>query len=124
MKKLDLNKAADEFEVINADTRLFYNVDTGEFDFYGDHLDMDDADAEKFEEDAWIAAPSQWDIDEYSIMADFAKSVSNAHKSELLSVALEGRGAFRRFKDTLRRVGLEDSWFDFKHKQSHSYCRE
>ena len=31
MNKLDLNKAADEFEMINDEHQLFYNIETGEF---------------------------------------------------------------------------------------------
>ena len=29
MKKLDLNKVAEEFEMISSDTHLFYNTQTG-----------------------------------------------------------------------------------------------
>jgi len=64
--------------------------------------------------DDYIELPSQYDIHEYSIMEDFAASVSNDHKREMLEVALEGRGAFRRFKDTLIRTGLEEKWYGFR----------
>ena len=103
MIKLDLDKAADEFEMIDSETRLFYNTETGDFDFYSDFMDPGDADTEKFEEDCWISAPSQYEIDEYDIMARFASTVTDPRSNELLSVALEGKGAFRRFKDTLPR---------------------
>ena len=48
-------------------------------------------------------------------MVKFAETVRNEHKRELLLVALSGKGAFRRFKDTLMRTGLEDKWYVFKH---------
>ena len=117
MKKLDLNEAAGEFEIISDEHQLFYNTITGEFDLYIDpiYTGMED-DAEKFEEDCWIAAPRQRDLNEYDIMADFADTVTDPRKNELLSVALEGRGAFRRFKDTLHRVGLTDEWYAFKRR--------
>jgi len=35
---------------------------------------------------------------------------------ELLCVALEGAGAFRRFKNTLHRVDLTEKWYAFRHK--------
>jgi aminoglycoside 6'-N-acetyltransferase I len=61
-------------------------------------------------------------------MEDFADTVSDLRKNELLYVALEGRGAFRRFKDTLHRVGLSDEWYTFKHKAyvgiAREWCRE
>ena len=50
------------------------------------------------------------DIDEYGMMADFA---DRHHPSELHS-AISGRGAFRRFKDAVRRMGLEQEWYQFR----------
>jgi len=123
-KKLDLGAAAEEFEMISSDTHLFYNVRTGEFDFYNDFMDLEDDDAEKFEYDDWVSAPHQQDIGEYDIMVDFAETVSDPRKNELLSVSLEGRGAFRRFKDTLHRVGLIDEWYTFKHEAYIEIARE
>ena len=90
---------------------------TGEFDFYSDFimtLEESSAKAEEFEDDAWIATPRQQEIGEYDMMSDFVDSVTDPRKNEMLSIALDGKGAFRRFKDTLSRVGLEDEWYAFK----------
>jgi hypothetical protein len=125
MKKLDLNMAAGEFDAISDEHQLFYNTETGAFDFYMDSIytGIDD-DAERFDDDCWVATPSQRDIGEYDIMVDFAETVTEPRTNELLCVALEGRGAFRRFKDTLHRVGLVDEWYDFKHKAYVEIARE
>ena len=109
IKKLDLNAVAEEFEMIDLETRLFFNKETGEFDFYNDY--MDSVDTEKFEDGAWIATLNQCDIAEYDMMVEFADTVTDTHKNDLLTVALEGKGAFRRFKDTLHRVDLADAQF-------------
>ena len=121
---LDLNKVAGEFDIISSETRLFYNTETGEFDWYNDYMDMEDDGSEKFNDDAWIAAPNQRDLNEYSIMEDFIYTVSDSHKKELLSVAIEGRGAFRRFKDTLYRVDLVNEWYSYKHDAFIELARE
>ena len=125
MKKLDLSAAAEEFEMISNEDKLFYNKETGEFDYYIDSMytGIED-DAEKFYDDVWIAAPSQQDINEYKIMTDFADAVTDPRANDLLSVALEGKGAFRRFKDTLQRVGLTDDWYAFKHDAYIDIARE
>jgi hypothetical protein len=47
-------------------------------------------------------------------MTDFAYNVTDPRANELLCIALEGKGAFRRFKDTLHRVDLADEWYAFK----------
>ena len=116
MKELNLDLAAGEFDMIDAQTHLFYNIETGEFDFYNDYMTIEEADTEKFEDSAWIAAPQQQDIGEYDIMVDFAETVTDPNKNDMLSIALEGSGAFRRFKDTLLRVGMENEWYAFKRK--------
>jgi|LSQX01.3.fsa_nt_gb aminoglycoside 6'-N-acetyltransferase I len=111
---LNLNKVAEEFEMISYETHLYFNKKTGEFEYHSDFMDSDTVDAEMFEEDFRIAAPTPNDIDEYNIMVRFTKTVTEPRINELLCVALEGRGAFRRFKDTLHRVGLVDEWLAFK----------
>jgi len=113
MKKpeLDLNAVAEQ--ICGAGIYSFYNKKTGEFDFY---TDEDRTGSRKFKDKVWVAIPSQQDFDGYRIMVDFVYTVSDPHKNELLCVALEGAGAFRRFKDTLYRVDLTDEWYAFKHK--------
>ena len=50
----------------------------------------------------------------YRDMADFVASVGDRRARERLSRALEGRGAFRRFKDALLDFPeLRQAWFDF-----------
>jgi len=117
LKELDLNAVAEEFDMISDGTYLFYNRKTGEFDFYTDLMEEEgEVDPAKFKGKAWVATPSQYDIHEYRIMANFAEIQTDSRKNELLCVALEGSGAFRRFKDTLHRVDLTEEWYAFKHK--------
>lgn len=52
---------------------------------------------------------------EYGWMADFADSAAELRLQELLRVALNGRGAFRRFKDVLGDYPEERTrWFAFR----------
>jgi Uncharacterised protein family (UPF0158) len=47
--------------------------------------------------------------------SDFIDTVSDERLRELLTVAIQGRGAFRRFTDVLaRRLGEQQRWFDFQ----------
>jgi Uncharacterised protein family (UPF0158) len=51
----------------------------------------------------------------YDDMQDFIDMVSVVHLKELLKVAIQGRGAFRRFKDVLaHHPGEQQRWFDFQ----------
>lgn len=67
----------------------------------------------------YVELPNQFDIHEYSIMEDFAESMTDNRKGASLYQALNGRGAFRRFKDKLYDLGLEESWFAYKYE---AYC--
>ncbi|OPX85413.1 MAG: hypothetical protein A4E52_01650 [Pelotomaculum sp. PtaB.Bin013] len=62
----------------------------------------------------YIELPDKWDIHEYSIIEAFCGSVSNDRISNALYSAIQGRGAFRRFKDAIRRYDIEDSWYKFR----------
>jgi hypothetical protein len=124
MIKLDLNKVASDFETISSDTHLFYNTKTGEFEFYGNFMDNENTDSEKYEDDEWIAAPRQSSDRDYDIMEAFVESVSDKLVSEFLGLTLQKRNPFRLFKDALLRVGLRDEWFAFRHKAFVKIARE
>lgn len=64
----------------------------------------------------YIALPSQFDIHEYKMLERFADSLDNESHSDQLHNALHGRGAFRCFKDTAYRLGIEKDWFAFRDK--------
>jgi hypothetical protein len=50
----------------------------------------------------------------YSDLQDFTGRVSDRRAADLLARAIEGRGAFRRFKDTLFEFPqLREAWFAF-----------
>jgi hypothetical protein len=61
-----------------------------------------------------VRLPTQWDIHEWEIMREFAESVEPERLSRDLLQALRGKGAFRYFKDTLRRYRREQSWYDYR----------
>ena len=67
------------------------------------------------EDPRWIRVPSVPTHEVYELMVEFAESVEDRHLGELLEVALDGPGAFRRFKDVLARYPDQlDRWYAFK----------
>ncbi len=68
--------------------------------------------------DRYIGVPTADSAQSYQDMVDFTETVSDPHLRELLEVALQGKGAFRRFKDVLLDYPLErDRWFEFKDRR-------
>jgi hypothetical protein len=62
----------------------------------------------------FIPLPSKFEIHEWSIMERFSQSLTDAAVSDELDAALHGRGAFRRFKDAVHRLGIADDWYRFR----------
>lgn len=79
-----------------------------------DDEDEDGGDDEDPRLEGMIALPSSYEIDEYSIMKNFANDLEAEAMSAELSRAIQGTGAFRRFKDTVRRLGIEERWYAYK----------
>jgi Uncharacterised protein family (UPF0158) len=64
--------------------------------------------------DRFQQLPTNFDVHEWAIMRDFSNSVALERVREDLLNAIHGVGAFRHFKDTLRRHRIESAWFTFR----------
>lgn len=66
----------------------------------------------------YINIPEKPTYESYNMMVDFAEEVEDELLREKLNIALDGKGAFRRFK---RVIGdypdYEKKWFTFKDKK-------
>ena len=89
-------------------------------DDYQQVSDMIDED----EDDRFIRLPTQREINEYGMMEEFVSNVRNDSQRAALEIAISGRGAFRRFKDTIIRLGLEKKWYAFRDKEYLRVARE
>lgn len=67
------------------------------------------ADWDRFEK-----LPTKFDIHEWDIMHEFAESVEPERLNDELQNAIHGAGAFRYFKDTLRRHRREKDWHAYR----------
>lgn len=56
---------------------------------------------------------ASFDIRDYDIMEDFVDTLSGSAHDRLAS-AIQGRGAFRRFKDVVINMGIDQEWYDFQ----------
>ena len=64
--------------------------------------------------DRFLELPDRFDIHEWSIMERFSRTQNIEQiRSELLN-AIHGAGAFRAFRSAIRRLGLEQSWYQFR----------
>jgi hypothetical protein len=71
--------------------------------------------SEELHAQGWVAIERTGSREGYQDMADFTAGVQHRRAAELLDRALNGRGAFRRFKNTLFEFPeVRDQWFRFR----------
>ncbi|MFW2335365.1 UPF0158 family protein [Ilumatobacter sp.] len=116
MATVDLTAVAEALGDASGETAWWYDPGTGEVEMRApDWTGVDDEDDNPSERGLVPIEPAP-SRDAYRDMLEFAESVTDAHASDLLVRALEGRGAFRRFRDTLHE-------FPNLHEQWHTYAR-
>lgn len=72
----------------------------------------------------WLPLPDEFEIHEWKIMDDFVRTVADPSDHDELADAIRGRGAFRQFKGTIRRLGIEDAWYAYKARALVHIARE
>jgi hypothetical protein len=107
---------SDLYGYIDRETgEVLIGSDLAPLDICPDEENGDDAAFTEFER-RFLPIPHVGSNDSYQDMVDFIETVQDKHLQDLLGVAIQGRGAFGRFKDVLRRPDYEaerQRWFDF-----------
>ncbi len=133
MKPVSLQAVVDEMDVFSDETTAYINKQTGELCSVSDeearYIEEGDEDSEfipdwqkemlpkvreVLESDDFVPLPDKFDIHEYSIMERFCHSMTDDDLQEELLNAIRGRGAFRHFKDTIHRRGIQDDWYSYR----------
>jgi Uncharacterised protein family (UPF0158). len=69
---------------------------------------------EILESDEYLQLPDKFEINEYHIMEEFCLSINDEGLRERMYYSIKGSGAFRRFKENIRKYGIEDDWYRFR----------
>ena len=65
--------------------------------------------------DRYVNIPEKPSYESYEVMVDFTDRVEDELLRDKLNIALDGKGAFRRFKNVLKNYpDYEKKWFVFK----------
>ena len=112
---IKLSDIIDELDVMSLEVQSYLSLKTGKIVTISNYIgsEEDEADIEE-NSDNFILLPTQYDINEYSIMEDFIDEIDNNEIKGELYDAIRGKGAFRRFKDTVRYLNIESKWYEFK----------
>ena len=125
-KSVDVGMLEEAMEDADLTHRYFLNLVTGEVVCFSDYFGPSDEDERLSEEidgsDDYIAIERIPSHEAYQWMVDFVDEMvapADENAAEKLSIALNGKGAFRRFKDTLYRVDEQwmQAWYQWRDKQ-------
>jgi hypothetical protein len=117
--KIDLDELYDAMENSSYEVEYYLDLETGEILFVSEGMDDEETGKLKnqIEEELgrYELIPKAESYEGYRDMQAFITTVEDDHLSELLEVAINGKGAFRRFKDVLLNYPEErERWFQFK----------
>jgi hypothetical protein len=123
-----LNNIVEALEMLVDESLSYLDLDTGQVVTVSETLlsaaeepDDEEPDLPDWQKDEWEIAkriastdrflelPTTFDLHEWGIMQEFSRSVEPDAVCEELLRAIHGAGAFRNFKDTIRRHGIESS---------------
>ena len=117
--RIDLDELCSAMGDSSYEHEYYLDLESGEILFLSEYVD--DKETEKLK-DRIDDKPERYEriqkvesYEGYRDMEDFIATVEEQHLVELLEVAINGKGAFHRFKDVLARYPEErERWFRFK----------
>ncbi|MDR1187112.1 MAG: UPF0158 family protein [Bifidobacteriaceae bacterium] len=144
MKPVDIDQLAEQLDMGFDDSVGFVDPETGELiwlELDGVGMIEDGATWEEVEAasahwasdisredfDRWdrlIAMPSQRELGGYGMMCDFIDGLDDGRAADALARAIQGSGAFRRFKDVAYSAGLLEDWFAYKHEAVVEFAKD
>ena len=114
--KVKLSEIIDAIDFTDDSTSYYLDMKTGEIVMINDMI-MDRSECEalsdQLDEHGCYELPDQHEIDDYGTMERFIATLTSQAAGRL-SRAISGRGAFRRFKDMVQEMGIEDQWYAFE----------
>ena len=136
MKKVDIKEIVDALQMRFVDMTVYYDKITGEILMVRDY-DIKIVENDNFENEIesypewqrehlkevynlwyndngnYIALPNYFDINDGSIMEEFISTISNSEKKDQLENCMWQKGMYRKFKDKLAQLGLNNDYYQF-----------
>ncbi|HVF11235.1 MAG TPA: UPF0158 family protein [Abditibacteriaceae bacterium] len=129
---VSLRDVVDEMSIVGDEHTAYVNRRTGELvtlsheelsaaeedapleDYPEWQREMIEKAGEVLDSEDYLALPGKFDIHEYRIMEEFCDAVEEAQTRDDLLYRIRGKGAFRRFKDAIHALGIEQQWYSFR----------
>lgn len=118
--KVKLQEVLEALEGAGMDVNYYYDTKNQEILMIFDGMVNGETNRELIEEiedgfiEDYIPLPGQYDINEYRMMEGFIYNLPGGRVQDTLETAIRGKGAFRRFKDRLYDVDLQEKWHKYR----------
>lgn len=120
--KVKLEDIIEAMEFANMETEYYYDTHNEKVLMLFDEMVDGEDNPELFED--YIPLPGQYDINEYRIMEEFIYELPAGNDQDVLARTIQGRGAFRRFKDKLYDLNLEKQWYQYREEAYEKIARQ
>lgn len=124
-----ISKIIDGLEMVDDMTDCYYNPEKDEI-FLSNIGEYEDLTEDEIDElfEASIILPTQHEINEYQIMLDFIDTLDNLEIKDNLHRLIQGKGAFRRFKDYCFDENIIQDWYKYRDERykeiAIEWCKE
>lgn len=130
--KVKLSDILEAMEFQSEFSHPYLNKETGDIVYVTEdiflHVEDSDDDSGLFDEEReqaaiardildtnkYIEFPEKDSREEWELLREFCQKVPDEKTANELYNLIQGKGAFRRFKDAIIRFGLEDDWYEFR----------
>lgn len=113
-----LSKIIEGLEMVDNIVECYYNPKKDEIFLsnIGDYEELTEDEIDELFEES-IILPTQYEINEYQIMVDFIDKIDNIEIKNNLHRLIQGKGAFRRFKDYCFEANIIQDWYEYKEQR-------
>ena len=121
--KIKLEQVIEAIETADDAFTYFYDTQTGETVYLQDEIITGERNEELEElienspRGRFLRFPTKYDIHEYSIMESFVESLPPGKARQELAHAIRGKGAFRRFKNGIYFIELNNSGMTIRRRR-------
>jgi len=133
--KIKLDDLLEAYEIGSSEIDYYIDTKTNKVVFHIDEAYDGIPEETKLEKkiekypNRFIPIPKRESRDEYEWMMEFTESLNDENLREKLEIALDGKGAFRRFKNVLLNYQEKrEEWFKFRDKKMKqdilAWCKE
>ena len=124
-----LSKIIEGLEMVDNEIDCYYNPENDEIFLsnIGEYENLNEDELDGLFEKS-IILPTQYEINEYQIMVDFIDTINDLEIRNNLYRLIQGKGAFRRFKDYCFEVNIIQDWYNYREEKykeiAINWCKE